>query len=168
MFSKIPEDLTTTIYYHVQTSHDQAATSRTLAHVNIRDLVAAIRNISAEEIKYLEPFFDNKAFSSMDERIESVYTKLADIREPFVITSDSLECGYLLDKMARPQTPTQSCICLLRTLIKVAKDSEKKKVDEAIIALFPHSRTKPEFEPLTEQLSVPVTNADIQKWINSH
>lgn len=169
MFNDISSELVATMYYNVaQNNATSQKVLRTVPHVNVREIVAAIQNFSNNDVQQLAVHFGGKPFTSLDNRVESIYSKLTNKVDPFSITEELLSCGYFVSQMTQPNTSTQACICLLQTLIESHRKQDRQKIDKVLVELFHTKDQKPTIHLLTDQLNVPVTTDDIDKWINTH
>ena len=85
------------------------------------------RRIASRRLKSSEVGAAPTGDGKEDARIEAVYSKLSNKHDPFVVTEELLSCGYLVNQISQPQTATQSCICLLKTIINSKRQKEREK-----------------------------------------
>ena len=170
MYENIPSELLVRVAFTlVNPENEDNNDIKTIEHVNVQELVAAIRLLSQDDVTSV--FHDvyehaddqvKNTPTTMDERIRILFSNL--VNGVFRITPDALTCDLLSGK---PHTPAQSVMCTIRSLINAQKKIEKEAVAKKVEELFNQGNKKPMLS-LPDILPATVPKFSVDAWIKSH
>lgn len=160
-YDNIPMDLSVIVTFIIQSKIKNAeAFPKEIPHVNVRELVAGIKNFSKEETKRLV----SNDFPTIDDRVRYVFSKL--VSEPqnnFEIDSDVIACSLLT---AQVSSAAQSVLCLLRSIIDTTAQKEAQEVTQKINQLINNAKQPPELV-LPNVLPGFISDSDVAAWLKN-
>ena len=139
---------------------DDGSFEKEILHVNVRELVAGIKNLSKEDANRLYSR-SNITPSNLDDRVRHVFSRLVSDQHLFEIDSDVIACNLLT---AQVNTAAQSVLCLLRSIIDAATQKEAQQVTEKINQLINQPEQRPELV-LPNVLPGFVSDSDVAAWL---
>ncbi len=168
MYENIPSELLVTVFFNLIDPDDEhKSTLHKIEHVNVQELVGAIRLLSQEDVDSLFALgcIDINSHcppAKMDDRIQMIFAHL--VNGLFKIMPEALTCNFF---SGNPETPAQSAMCTLRSIIDAQKKQVKEDVARRVEELF-NPGNKQAVLSLPEILPASVPKFSIDAWINSH
>lgn len=168
MYENIPSELLVTVFFNLIDPDDvRKSTFHKIEHVNVQELVGAIRLLSQEDVNSLfasgcSGLSRDCPPTKMDQRIQMIFTFL--VNGGFQIMPEALTCNLF---SGNPETPAQSAMCTLRSMIDTQKKQAKEAVAQRVEQLFTLGN-KQAVLSLPDILPASVPKFSIDAWINSH